>query len=112
MVHDDVVDSSQTRRGAASVNNIWTNSHSVLIGDYIYSKAFMLMVELNDMRILKELSNATNEISKGELIQLDAINNINISLEDLLQISYFKTGRLFEAAARSGAILALSLIHI
>ena len=57
----------------------------MLIGDYIYSKAFMLMVELNDMRILKELSNATNEISKGELIQLDAINNINISLEDLLQ---------------------------
>ena len=106
MVHDDVVDSSQTRRGAASVNSIWTNSHSVLIGDYIYSKAFMLMVELNDMRILKELSNATNEISKGELIQLDAINNINISLEDLLQISYFKTGRLFEAAARSGALLA------
>ena len=106
MVHDDVVDSSQTRRGTASVNNLWTNSHSVLIGDYIYSKAFMLMVELNDMRILKELSNATNEISKGELIQLDAINNINISLEDLLQISYFKTGRLFEAAAKSGAILA------
>ena len=80
MVHDDVVDSSQTRRGTASVNNLWTNSHSVLIGDYIYSKAFMLMVELNDMRILKELSNATNEISKGELIQLDAINNINIFL--------------------------------
>ena len=106
LVHDDVVDSSQTRRGAASVNNIWTNSHSVLIGDYIYSKAFMLMVELNDMRILKELSNATNEISKGELIQLDAINNLNISLDDLLKISYFKTGRLFEAAARSGAILA------
>jgi octaprenyl-diphosphate synthase len=66
----------------------------------------MLMVELNDMRILKELSNATNEISKGELIQLDAINNLNISLDDLLKISYFKTGRLFEAAARSGAILA------
>ena len=76
LVHDDVVDSSAIRRGNASVNSIWTNSHSVLIGDYIYSKAFMLMVALNDMKILKELSDATNDISKGELIQLDSINNI------------------------------------
>ena len=106
LVHDDVVDSSAIRRGNASVNSIWTNSHSVLIGDYIYSKAFMLMVALNDMKILKELSDATNDISKGELIQLDSINNIKVDLSYLLKISYFKTGRLFEAAAKSGAILA------
>lgn len=106
LVHDDVVDSSAIRRGNASVNSIWTNSHSVLIGDYIYSKAFMLMVALNDMKILKELSDATNDISKGELIQLDSINNIKVDLSYLLRISYFKTGRLFEAAAKSGAILA------
>lgn len=106
LVHDDVVDSSAVRRGNASVNSIWTNSHSVLIGDYIYSKAFMLMVALNDMKILKELSDATNDISKGELIQLDSINNIKVDLSYLLKISYFKTGRLFEAAAKSGAILA------
>ena len=106
LVHDDVVDSSSIRRGNASVNSIWTNSHSVLIGDYIYSKAFMLMVALNDMKILKELSDATNDISKGELIQLDSINNIKVDLSYLLKISYFKTGRLFEAAAKSGAILA------
>ena len=106
LVHDDVVDSSAIRRGNASVNSIWTNSHSVLIGDYIYSKAFMLMVTLNDMKILKELSDATNDISKGELIQLDSINNIKVDLSYLLKISYFKTGRLFEAAAKSGAILA------
>ena len=106
LVHDDVVDSSAIRRGNASVNSIWTNSHSVLIGDYIYSKAFMLMVALNNMKILKELSDATNDISKGELIQLDSINNIKVDLPYLLKISYFKTGRLFEAAAKSGAILA------
>ncbi len=105
LVHDDVVDSSTERRGEASVNSFWTNSHSVLIGDYIYSKAFMLMVDLNDIKILEELSDATNEISKGELIQLDAINNINVDLNYLLKISYFKTGRLFEASAKSGAIL-------
>ena len=106
LVHDDVVDESPTRRGEKSVNNIWSNSHGVLIGDYIYSKAFMLMVELGNNKILDELSKATNDISKGELIQLDAISNKKITLKDLENISYYKTGRLFEAAAKCGAILA------
>ena len=105
LVHDDVVDNSPIRRGIKSVNNLWTNSHGVLIGDYIYSKAFILMVEIGDMNILKELAAATNDISQGELIQLDAIENLNISLNKLKKISYFKTGRLFEAAARTGALL-------
>ena len=105
LVHDDVVDNSPTRRGIKSVNNIWTNAHGVLIGDYIYSKAFIYMVDIGNNKILKELSNATNDISQGELIQLDAINNLNISLNKLKKISYFKTGRLFEAAAKTGAIL-------
>tara|TARA_A100001015_G_C14951650_1_gene697002 strand:+ start:69 stop:1013 length:945 start_codon:yes stop_codon:yes gene_type:complete len=108
LVHDDVVDNSPTRRGIESVNNLWTNSHGVLIGDYIYSKAFILMVEMENMRILEELAAATNDISQGELIQLDAIKNLDISLNKLKKISYFKTGRLFEAAARTGAILAKS----
>ena len=108
LVHDDVVDDSPTRRGVKSVNNIWTNAHGVLIGDYIYSKAFMLMVELGNSRILEELSNATNDISKGELIQLDAIGNKGISLSKLEDISYFKTGRLFEASAKCGALLSNS----
>mgnify|MGYP001486214591 FL=1 len=108
LVHDDVVDDSPTRRGAKSVNNLWTNSHGVLIGDYIYSKAFILMVEIENMKILEELAAATNDISQGELIQLDAIKNLDISLNKLKKISYFKTGRLFEAAARTGAILAKS----
>lgn len=106
LIHDDVVDESQTRRGIRSVNNIWSNAHGVLIGDYIYSKAFILMVEVGDTTILQELANATNDISKGELIQLDALQNTRISLEDLKAISYFKTGRLFEASAKTGAILA------
>jgi len=105
LVHDDVVDNSPTRRGIKSVNNLWTNSHGVLIGDYIYSKAFILMVEIGNMKILKELAAATNDISQGELIQLDAIENLDISLNKLKKISYFKTGRLFEAAARTGAMI-------
>ena len=108
LVHDDVVDNSPTRRGIESVNNLWSNSHGVLIGDYIYSKAFILMVEMENMKILEELAAATNDISQGELIQLDAIKNLDISLNKLKKISYFKTGRLFEAAARTGAILAKS----
>ncbi len=108
LVHDDVVDNSPTRRGVKSINNLWTNSHGVLIGDYIYSKAFILMVEMENMKILEELAAATNDISQGELIQLDAIKNLDISLNKLKKISYFKTGRLFEAAARTGAILAKS----
>ena len=106
LVHDDVVDESQTRRGIKSVNTLWSNAHGVLIGDYIYSKAFILMVEIAEPKILYELANATNDISKGELIQLDALNNVSIDLKQLEAISYYKTGRLFEASAKTGAILS------
>ena len=106
LVHDDVVDNSPLRRGVKSVNNIWTNSHGVLIGDYIYSKAFMYMVDIGNEKILRELANATNDISQGELIQLDAVKNFDITLNKLKKISYFKTGRLFEASAKTGAINA------
>ena len=106
LVHDDVVDNASTRRGAVSVNSLWSNAHGVLIGDYIYSKAFMLMVEIGKKDIWAELADATNDISQGELIQLDAISNIKISLNKLKKISYFKTGRLFEASAKTGAMLA------
>ena len=106
LVHDDVVDNSSIRRGNKSVNSLWSNAHGVLIGDYIYSKAFIYMVHIGNQKILQELSNATNDISQGELIQLDAINNKEITLNKLKKISYFKTGRLFEASAKTGAILA------
>ena len=106
LIHDDVVDDSPTRRGNQSVNNLWTNSHGVLIGDYIYSKAFIYLVDIGNKKILKELADTTNDIAQGELIQLDAINNVNITLNKLKKISYFKTGRLFEAAAKTGAIIS------
>ena len=106
LIHDDVVDESPTRRGIRSVNNVWTNAHGVLIGDYIYSKAFIYLVDIGNKKILKELASTTNDIAQGELVQLDAINNVNITLNKLKKISYFKTGRLFEAAAKTGAIIA------
>ena len=106
LVHDDVVDNASTRRGNKSVNSQWSNSHGVLIGDYIYSKAFKLMIEIGGDNIFAELADATNDISQGELIQLDAISDIKISLNKLKKISYFKTGRLFEASAKTGAMLA------
>ena len=107
LVHDDVVDESNLRRGEKSVNRVWSNSYSVLIGDFIYSKAFMMMVNLEQPLILKELAGATNDIARGEIIQLSLYeNSLSLELKDLLKVSYLKTGRLFEAAAKSGAMLA------
>ena len=73
LVHDDVVDESEIRRGTRSVNQVWTNSYSVLMGDFIYSKAFILMVKLGIPSILDELAKATNDIAKGEIIQLNLL---------------------------------------
>ena len=107
LVHDDVVDESELRRGTRSVNQVWTNSYSVLIGDFIYSKAFILMVKLGIPSILEELAKATNDIARGEIIQLELFEKKQlIELKDLLKISYLKTGRLFEASAKTGAMLA------
>ena len=107
LVHDDVVDESERRRGTESVNQVWTNSYSVLMGDFIYSKAFILMVKLGISSILDELAKATNDIARGEIIQLELFENEQpITLDDLLKVSYLKTGRLFEASAKTGAILA------
>ena len=107
LVHDDVVDDSDRRRGTESVNQVWTNSYSVLMGDFIYSKAFILMVKIGISSILDELAKATNDIARGEIIQLEFFENEQpITLDDLLKVSYLKTGRLFEASAKTGAILA------
>lgn len=106
LVHDDVVDESEVRRGTRSVNQVWTNSYSVLIGDFIYSKAFILMVKLGIPSILDELAKATNDIARGEIIQLELFEKKQlIELKDLLKVSYLKTGRLFEASAKTGAML-------
>ena len=107
LVHDDVVDESELRRGTRSVNQVWTNSYSVLMGDFIYSKAFILMVRLGIPAVLDELAKATNDIARGEIIQLELFEKKQlIELKDLLKVSYLKTGRLFEASAKTGAILA------
>ena len=107
LVHDDVVDQSKLRRGEKSVNQVWNNSYSVLMGDFIYSKAFMLMMKLDRPAILKELAGATNDIARGEIIQLNLFENyLHLDLDGLLKVSYLKTGRLFEAAAKTGAMLA------
>ncbi|MDA7600115.1 polyprenyl synthetase family protein [Gammaproteobacteria bacterium] len=107
LVHDDVVDESDLRRGTRSVNQVWTNSYSVLMGDFIYSKAFILMVKLGVPSILDELAKATNDIARGEIIQLELFEKRQlIDLKDLLKVSYLKTGRLFEASAKTGAMLA------
>jgi len=107
LVHDDVVDESELRRGTRSVNQVWTNSYSVLMGDFIYSKAFILMVKLGIPSVLDELAKATNDIARGEIIQLELFEKKQlIELKDLLKVSYLKTGRLFEASAKTGAILA------
>ena len=107
LVHDDVVDESELRRGARSVNQVWTNSYSVLMGDFIYSKAFILMVKLGIPAVLDELAKATNDIARGEIIQLELFEKKQlIKLKDLLKVSYLKTGRLFEASAKTGAMLA------
>ena len=107
LVHDDVVDASELRRGTKSVNQVWTNSYSVLMGDFIYSKAFILMVKLGIPSILDELAKATNDIAKGEIIQLELFERKQYAeLKDLIKVSYLKTGRLFEASAKTGAMLA------
>ena len=109
LVHDDVVDESSLRRGEKSVNQVWNNSYSVLMGDFIYSKAFILMMQLDQPLILQELAKATNDIARGEIIQLNLFENyLNLELNDLLKVSYLKTGRLFEASAKTGAMLSQS----
>ena len=112
LVHDDVVDESERRRGTKSVNQVWTNSYSVLMGDFIYSKAFILMVKLGIPSVLDELAKATNDIARGEIIQLELFEKKQqIELKDLLKVSYLKTGRLFEASAKTGAMLACKSIY-
>ena len=109
LVHDDVVDESSLRRGEKPVNQVWNNSYSVLMGDFIYSKAFILMMRLDQPLILQELAKATNDIARGEIIQLNLFDYyLNLELNDLLKVSYLKTGRLFEASAKTGAMLAKS----
>lgn len=106
LLHDDVVDESRKRRGQETVNILFGNQASVLIGDFLYSRAFQMMVKLNKMEILKVLANTTNTIATGEVMQLINIHDPNIDEESYLQVVYRKTACLFEASGHTSALLA------
>jgi octaprenyl-diphosphate synthase len=106
LLHDDVVDDSDLRRGKSTANAVFGNPASVLVGDYLYSRAFEMMVEVNSMDIMRVMAEATTVISEGEVLQLLNVNDPDITEERYLQVVRYKTAKLFEAAARAGALLA------
>ncbi len=106
LLHDDVVDESEMRRGNATANARFGNPASVLVGDFLYSRAFQMMVEANNMRIMQVLAEATNVIAEGEVMQLMNMHNPHLDEAGYLQVIRSKTAKLFEASARVGAILA------
>ena len=126
LLHDDVVDLSGKRRGKDTVNKVWGNEASVLVGDFLYSRSFEIMVELEDMEIMKILSHATNTIAKGEVLQLMCVDQVETNIDQYLRVIEYKTATLFEALCECTAVLAgcednvrknlamygLSLIHI
>ncbi len=104
LLHDDVVDDSKLRRGHATANALFGNSASVLVGDFLYSRAFQMMAELRNVRVMDVLANATNAIAEGEVLQLLNCHNSGLSEDDYLKVVRSKTARLFEAAGQLGAI--------
>ena len=106
LLHDDVVDESSLRRGRATSNALFGNAASVLVGDFLYSRAFQMMVSVNRMRVLDVLADATNVIAEGEVLQLMNMHDPDITVEDYLRVIRYKTAKLFEASARLGAVLA------
>ena len=105
LLHDDVVDESQLRRGRETANAAFGNAASVLVGDFLYSRAFQMMVEADDMRVMQVLADATNTIAEGEVLQLMNVHDPDVDEERYLQVIRYKTAKLFEAAAQLGAIL-------
>jgi len=105
LLHDDVVDESDLRRGRDTANALFGNAASVLVGDFLYSRAFQMMVGVGSMRVQQVLADATNTIAEGEVLQLMNCHNADIEVAEYLQVIRFKTAKLFEAAARLGAIL-------
>lgn len=108
LLHDDVVDASLLRHGRETANQLWGNEASVLIGDFLYSRAFQMMVETDSMRVMDVLSETTNTIAEGEVRQLLHRHNPDISHTDYIEVIRSKTAKLFEAASRLGAILGES----
>jgi octaprenyl-diphosphate synthase len=106
LLHDDVVDESSLRRGLATANALFGNAASVLVGDFLYSRAFQMMVSVNRMRVLDVLADATNVIAEGEVLQLMNMHDPDLSVADYLRVIRYKTAKLFEASARLGAVIA------
>ncbi|MFC3668548.1 polyprenyl synthetase family protein [Uliginosibacterium paludis] len=105
LLHDDVVDESDLRRGRSTANAMFGNAAAVLVGDFLYSRAFQMMVGVGNMQIMQVLADATNIIAEGEVLQLLNVHNADVSVEDYLRVIHYKTATLFEASARIGAIL-------
>ena len=106
LLHDDVVDESSLRRGKPSANEVWGNAPSVLVGDFLISRSFQMVVNVGNMRILQILSEATNLIAEGEVLQLINCKNPDTREDQYMEVIRYKTAKMFEASAQSGAVLA------
>jgi octaprenyl-diphosphate synthase len=106
LLHDDVVDGSELRRGQDTANAVWGNEAAVLVGDFLYSRSFQMMVEVGSMRVMEILAHTTNTIAEGEVLQLLNVHDADTTEEKYLDVIRCKTAKLFEAAARLGAVLA------
>jgi octaprenyl-diphosphate synthase len=106
LLHDDVVDESAMRRGKSTANHLFGNAASVLVGDFVYSRAFQMMVKLQNMRVMEILSETTNIIAEGEVLQLLNIHNADVTEQEYIKVIHFKTAKLFEAATRLGAVIS------
>ena len=106
LLHDDVVDESDLRRGRETANALFGNAASVLVGDFLYSRTFQMMVDIDDMRVMRVLSDATNVIAEGEVLQLMNCHDADVDEASYLQVIRYKTAKLFEAASQLGAIIA------
>lgn len=112
LLHDDVVDESMLRRGRETANALFGNSASVLVGDFLYTRSFQMMTELDSMKVLKMLADATNVLAEGEVLQLMNCNDPDTTEESYMRVIYCKTAKLFEAATRLAGVLADSPIEI
>lgn len=106
LIHDDVVDESDLRRGKESIHRKWNNAHGVLVGDFVYSKAFQLMASLSNQKIIQNLADSTNRISEGEVLQLNLLNSKTLKEKDYFEIIGRKTAELFKASTSTAAHLA------
>ncbi|HEX5339237.1 MAG TPA: polyprenyl synthetase family protein, partial [Gallionella sp.] len=97
LLHDDVVDESELRRGRETANELFGNAASVLVGDFLYSRAFQMMVEVGEMRVMQTLADATNVIAEGEVLQLLNCNDADVDISNYMRVIHYKTAKLFEA---------------